>query len=543
MSTPIVIDDLSVSFRSGPVLSGIDLIAQPARRLALVGENGSGKSTLLRAVAGRLPAYAQVSGTVQAPADLVYVAQEPPFRDDETIAQVLASTLRPLREAVAQVEALAARLDEAEVATRYAEVLDWAIAHDAWDADRRAALAADRLGLAALDQTRLIGSLSGGQRTRLALATAITRRPEALLLDEPTNHLDDAAIEVLADFLRDLPGVVLMASHDRVFLDEVATDLYDLDPTAFGTDGLGGRRFGGGWSEYAEARRAARARWEETYALQQEEIKALRAATRIGADAIAHNRGPRDNDKFIYGFKGANVDRALARRKKDAVRRLDDAEAAQVRKPRPPLTFRSDLTATAGVGRAVVVRRLEVAGRLSVPVLDLGAGDHLLVTGANGSGKSTLLGVLSGRIAPTSGEVGVHARRVAELRQDPDFPDLRETPAARYLAVLGAARAEELPLRALGLIHPRDLTRPLGALSVGQRRRLDLALAIGRGPDLLLLDEPTNHLSLTLAGELEEAIGASSGSVVVASHDRWLRRRWAGATLALSHDRSAALPD
>jgi len=103
MSTPIVIDDLSVSFRSGPVLSGIDLIAQPARRLALVGENGSGKSTLLRAVAGRLPAYAQVSGTVQAPADLVYVAQEPPFRDDETIAQVLASTLRPLREAVAQV--------------------------------------------------------------------------------------------------------------------------------------------------------------------------------------------------------------------------------------------------------------------------------------------------------------------------------------------------------------------------------------------------------------------------------------------------------
>src|SRR6185436_18721859 len=119
-----------------------------------------------------------------------------------------------------------------------------------WDADRRAEVAAARLVLADLGADRVVGTLSVGQRTRLALATVMTTRPACLLLDEPTNHLDDAAIEVLTEFLLGLPGVVLLSSHDRVLLDDVCTDLVDLDPTAYGTDGSGGRRFGGGWTEY-----------------------------------------------------------------------------------------------------------------------------------------------------------------------------------------------------------------------------------------------------------------------------------------------------
>ncbi|MFT4289273.1 ATP-binding cassette domain-containing protein [Nocardioides sp.] len=529
---PIVVTDLTVAFRSGPVLSGIDLTASPGERVALVGENGTGKSTLLRAIAGTLPPYAQVTGAIAAPADLVWLPQEPPFGDDDTVADVLATTLRPLREAVARVEALADRLTDEQAAREYAEILDWAVAHDAWDADRRALLAADRLGLAGLDDGRRIGTLSGGQRSRLALATAITRRPDALLLDEPTNHLDDDAVAVLVELIRDLPGVVLLASHDRVFLDEAATHLVDLDPTAFGTDGDGGRRFGGGWTAYEEARSAARQRWEQTYAEQQEELKRLRAATRIGTGAIAHDRGPTDNDKLSYGFKGQQVEKTLARRKRDAQRRLAEAEEAQVRKPPSPLRLSTEL-ATAGSGRVVLIRGLVVADRLRLDRLDLVAGEHLLVTGPNGSGKSTLLGVLAGRITPTGGTVQVTARRVAELTQDPIFPDPRRTPQQLYRETLGEEYAAEQPLRHLGLVHPRDLGRPVGALSVGQRRRVALALVVATGPDLLLLDEPTNHLSLTLAGELEEAIGRSLGTVVAASHDRWLRRHWEGRELRL----------
>ena len=529
---PLVVTGLSVSYPDRAVLSGIDLVAQPGRRIGLVGENGVGKSTLLRAIAGRLPSRARATGTVTAPDDLVLLGQEAPLRGSATVEQVLAMTLAPLRTAVADVERLAARVTTAEGAQSYERALELALAHDAWDADRRAAQAAARLGLDGLDPARPVRTLSGGQRTRLALATIMTTRPGCLLLDEPTNHLDDDAIEVLTAFLRELPGVVVLASHDRVLLDDVCTDLVDLDAGALGTDGAGGRRFGGGWSAYEAARAEARRRWEETYALQQEELHRLRAGTRIGSDAIAHDRGPSDGDKFIYSFKGGRVDRTLARRRKDARRRLEDAERDEVRKPPTPLVFRGDLTAGAA-GRLVHVRDVEVAGRLRLDRLDLAAGEHLLVTGPNGSGKSTLLGVLSGRLPPTAGSVDVTARTVRELTQDPQVADPARYARAAYDDAVRAL-VDPPPLRELGLLHPRDHRTPVGHLSVGQRRRLALAVAIAASPDLLLLDEPTNHVSLVLAGELEQALATSPGGIVVASHDRWLRRRWSGPELTLT---------
>jgi len=532
---PLVVRDLRVAFGRRTVLDGIDLVAQPGRRIGLIGENGAGKSTLLQAVAGTLPELAEVSGTIERPADLALLAQEPPFADGDTIADVLATALRPLREAVATVERLAGRLDDPAAAEEYAAALDLALAHDAWDADRRALLAAEQLGLEHLDRQRPVGSLSGGQRTRLALATLMTRRPRCLLLDEPTNHLDDEAVALLTAFLRELPGVVVLTSHDRVLLDEACTDLVDLDPVGTGTDGRGGRRYGGGWTAYAQARAAARRRWEEIFAAQQEEIARLREATRIDRGAIAAGRGPRDNDKFIHAFKGANVDRALARRKRDAERRLEEAERDQVRRPPAPLRLSTGLTACGtGSGRAITVRELTVEGRLRLPALDVDGGERLLVTGANGTGKSTLLGVLSGRIAPTSGVVQVSAERVAELAQDPWFADPAASARAAYERAVGPDLAARRPLRSLGLLHPREHPKPVVLLSVGQRRRLALAIAVAGEPDLLLLDEPTNHLSLSLVTELEEAIGAGPGTVVVASHDRWLRRRWAGRSVALT---------
>jgi macrolide transport system ATP-binding/permease protein len=162
--------------------------------------------------------------------------------------------------------------------------------------------------------------------------------------------------------------------------------------------------------------------------------------------------------------------------------------------------------------------------------MDVPPGAHLLVTGANGSGKSTLLKVLAGEVRAT-GLVEVAARRVGHLPQEVTLTR-PERPAidAYELATTGRPAPA---LSELGLLHPRDVSRPVGVLSIGQQRRLALAILVARQPDLLLLDEPTNHISLALADELEEALQRSSGTVVVASHDRWLRRRWAGATLGL----------
>jgi macrolide transport system ATP-binding/permease protein len=164
-----------------------------------------------------------------------------------------------------------------------------------------------------------------------------------------------------------------------------------------------------------------------------------------------------------------------------------------------------------------------------VPLLDVAGGEHLLVTGANGSGKSTLLRVLAGMLSPTSGLVSVNARQVGYLPQDVTFRHPGRTPHQVYDGLTGSPT----PLGDLGLLHPRDLSRPVGALSHGQQRRLALAVIVAQRPDLLLLDEPTNHLSLSLAEELEESLQRSAGTVVIASHDRWLRRRWDGEELPL----------
>ena len=511
--------------RTRPVLDGVDLTASPGTRVGLIGENGSGKSTLLRVLAG---VDRPDSGDVRRPADLVYLPQEPEVAPDGTVGELLDRALQPLHDAVAELERLAGRISEEP--DRYDRVLAWAVQHDAWDADRRAEVTAAALGVSDLDRDRPVATLSGGQRTRLALAAALVRRPSALLLDEPTNHLDDTALDLLESGLVELPGVVVAASHDRTFLDRVCTELVDLDAGALGTDGHGGRRFSGRFSEYLEHRAAARRRWEERFAAEQEEIDRLREKARTGTEAIAHNRGPRDNDKFIHAFKGANVERTRARRVRDAGQRLERAQRDAVRKPPAPLRFSGRLSGPGTGGLAVSVRDLHVAGRVQVDVLDLAADGKLLVTGPNGSGKSTLLAVLAGRLEPDAGDVQVRARRVGLLAQDPDLGPPDHTVEQTYLDAVGH---DAVALRHLGLLPPAEHATPVGELSLGQRRRLSLAIAVAQAPDLLLLDEPTNHVSLALAAELEEALGTAPGAVVVTSHDRWLRSRWDGAVHAL----------
>ncbi|KGN36371.1 ABC-F family ATP-binding cassette domain-containing protein [Knoellia subterranea] len=518
--TALTLRDVTHTYDGRTILDGVDLTVAPGQRVGLIGENGAGKSTLIRLVAGlEEPTH----GTITTPQDLGYLAQDSGLDPRDTVGDVLTKALAPLHDAVAHLEKLAHDLTNPVAAQAYDDLLTWATHHDAWDADRRATLSAQRLGLAELDRDTRIAQLSGGQRSRLALAALLTRRPECLVLDEPTNHLDDAALDHLESELVQLPGALLVASHDRVFLDRVCTAVVDLDPSHFGTDGEGGRRFSGDYTAYREFRLESQRRWEEAYAVQQAELADLRSAARTSTSDVAHNRGPRDNDKFIHAFKGARVQKSATRRAKDAQQRIEVLEREQVPKPRPPLRFTGRFASNGRGAGSVRVRDLVVQGRVRVPRFDVAAGEHVLIEGANGSGKSTLLHVLAGRLAPDAGDVQVSARRIGLLGQDVDFVDPARTVRETYRAT-----GSEVLLGELGLVHPRDVDRPVGLLSEGQQRRLALAIVIGEQPDLLLLDEPTNHLSLALVEEVEEALVRTPVTVVVASHDRWLRERWTG---------------
>ncbi|MGW4490298.1 ABC-F family ATP-binding cassette domain-containing protein [Amycolatopsis sp. NPDC004368] len=541
MSLSLKAVDVVFGYGARTVLDGVSLTASAGRRLGLVGENGTGKSTLLRLLAGLEQPR---SGEILRGDDVGFLLQELPFAPSATFGHVLDHALADIRAAAARLDTLTAamtdRPDDAGVLDDYGKLLEWAQVHDLWDADRRAELVCDGLGLAGIGHDRRLGEMSGGQRSRLGLAALLIRRPATLLLDEPTNHLDDAALEFLEHQLAELSGVVVLSSHDRVFLDAVCTDIVDLDPAPADRLVGGATRYGGTYSDYLDQKRAERARWEQRFAEEQDELKELRESVAVTARRVAHNRAQSDGDKNLYNFKGGRVQKQVSRRVRNAQLRLDELEHDQVRKPPAPLRFRAQLTSASTVdGPAISVRDLVVPGRLHLDHLDVDGTTRLLVTGGNGAGKSTLLSVLAGRLAPTSGTVhfgpGV---RVGLLEQDVAFPDPAQQAHAVYRATLGE---DAPPLSHLGVLSPRDLARPVGELSVGQRRRLALAVLLADPPDVLLLDEPTNHISLTLAEELSAALGEAPGAVVLASHDRWLRRRWQGDHLDLRAAQSAAV--
>ncbi|MGR6915631.1 ABC-F family ATP-binding cassette domain-containing protein [[Actinomadura] parvosata] len=590
MSDALLARDLVRTLGVRRVLDGLSLTAAPGERIGLIGENGAGKTTLLRLLAG---VDRPDSGTVARPADLGFLHQELPFDARATIADVLADALREARADLAELDrlgqALAADPGDPALLAAYGARLEQAQERDSWDADRRAGIVLDRLGLGGLPHSRALASLSGGMRGRLALAALLIRRPAALLLDEPTNHLDDSAVAFVEEELRGMTGVVVVASHDRAFLDAVCTALLDLDPSMDGPV-----RYGGGYRAYLAEQRAERERWARRHADEQAELAELRGAVAVTARQVAQGGLRRDNEKMGYGHRAGRVQQQISRRVRNAARRLAELERDQLPPPPLPLRFHprpltTDATgapaadharlddaarldhavsgtsatpdadhaaahnaccahaveaarvggtsegADPGSERLLSLRRVRVPGRLAVDRLDLTSGDRLLVTGPNGAGKSSLLAVLAGRLE-AAGEVWRRpGLRVGLLAQDTVFERPDRTARETYELVLGAERAESVPLRSLGLLRPRDVDLRVGELSVGQRRRLALALLVADPPELLLLDEPTNHLSPRLSDELEEALGAQGpGAVVVASHDRWLRSRWQGRRLRLS---------
>jgi macrolide transport system ATP-binding/permease protein len=534
--SPLRADGISVHYGDRRVLSDVSLTVPPGARIGLIGENGVGKSTLLRVLAG---AEAPDSGVVSRPRRVGFLWQEVRFRPEDTLAALMEDALAEVRAIERELEAASAALagDDPAAAARYDDALSAAERAEVWTAESRRDALLDGLGVGAIPLGRRLSEVSGGQRSRFALAALLLGRPDALLLDEPTNHLDDSAAAFLESQLLGWHGPVLFASHDRAFLDSAATGLLDLDPARTGTT-----VFGGGYSAYLAEKAAERARWEKQYSDEQAELVALKHAVDVTARSIAWSGKVRDNDKFVKSYKGNTLDRQISRRVRNAGGRLEELTASQVRKPPKPLSFTGIPSGFQSLGEEagslLQADDLHVPGRLTLGRFAVEAESRVLVTGANGAGKSTLLSVLAGRVVPLVGTV--HRRRglrVELLEQDVRFADPAQTPRRIYELALGERRAEAVPLSGLGLIAPRDLDREVGLLSVGQQRRLALALIMARPPHVFLLDEPTNHLSLGLATELEEALGGYPGAVVVASHDRWLRERWSGEVVNLISSR------
>jgi ATPase subunit of ABC transporter with duplicated ATPase domains len=504
---------VSKSHGAQVVLAGVDLVVPPGARIGLVGPNGAGKSTLLRLLAG---VDEPDSGTIRTMPGLAvgFLPQERDPLPGETLRAYLARRTG-VAEPERRLDELAARLaGEPEQAGVHAGALEAFLARGGGDLEARARPTLAELGLAA-DLERPLVALSGGEAARVALASIVLSRVDVLLLDEPTNDLDFAGLARLEAFLGSFDGAAVIVSHDRAFLDRTVTKVVELDEwTHRATE------YAGGWSEYEAERARRRARHYERYegyvADQQRVEEQARRMQRWEERGYGQGRKKK---------KGKDVKKAYAKKLGNLQR---------VEKPYEPWELRLGLAPAARSGKVVVRLQGAVVERGSFRLgpldLEVAWGERLALVGRNGSGKTTLLEALLGRLPLGHGSRFAGPGVVlGELEQRRETFAGREPLLDAFVAESGLPAEEARTLLAKFELGADDVLRAAASLSPGERTRAVLALLSARGVNCLVLDEPTNHLDVEAIEELERALAAYEGTVLLVTHDRVFLERF-GAT-------------
>lgn len=530
---------ISRSFGPDLVLDRVSLTVNRGERIALIGPNGSGKSTLVRILAGLdRPDSGHVACT---PANIRIGYLPQALRDLEagTVGDVLLRARGDLGRSERHMEELQEALAAPDVSSSATETLlaAYAEAQTVWESaggyDRahRAERIGAGLGIDAFGYTTPVAQLSGGEKTRLGLARLLLDEPDLLVLDEPTNHLDVDALEWLETFMLDFPGASLLVSHDRAFLDAVATRTLGLDGE---TRTL--RGYAGGYSAFEVAREAERQRHLAAWQDQQAYIKQVETdIRRIKGDALGIQQGPKRGRDF-YGAVSAKVAKQAKARERKLERYLESDE--RVDKPRAGWGLKLDLQEQSG-GSQVVVRAEELVFAypgcpplLSNVTFDLLMGQRIALTGPNGAGKTTLFRLLRGDLVPTAGTQRVSPSLVVGyLAQESETLDPEQTILESLRSVVAWSETEARSFLHRFLFGGDMPYRRVGVLSYGERVRLQLALLAASPPvgssTFLLLDEPLNHLDIPARERFEEALGLFTGPILVVSHDRYFVRRFA----------------
>jgi ATPase subunit of ABC transporter with duplicated ATPase domains len=495
------------SYGAHTVLDHADLALGPRSRVGVVGPNGAGKSTLLRLLAGlERPDEGRVERT---PATLAvgYLPQEHDARPRETLLGFLAR-----RTGVASAQADLERHTTEWEPDAYAAALERFLALGGGDLEHRAGAVCAELGLpVSLEQET--ATLSGGEAARAGLAAVLLSRFDVLLLDEPTNDLDFDGLDRLERFLDRFDGGLAVVSHDRAFLDRTIDRIAEIDPWTGRV-----REWSGSWSEYEAQRDRDRTRRYAAFERGQErrrEIEALLHARRTQARA-----GGAAADR-----RGTHALMTKVRQAERALERVDTVD-----KPYEPWELRLSLAARQRTGDTVLALEGAVATRgafrLGPIDVDLVPGERLAVTGRNGSGKSTLLALLLGDLPLVAGRRVVgRSTVVGALDQRRVAYDGADTLLDVFLRRTGLQPLEARTLLAKFDLGGDHVARACTTLSPGERTRAHLAELMARGVNCLVLDEPTNHLDLEAIEELESALAAYEGTVVVVSHDRCFLER------------------
>ena len=525
MAAQLVATGLGVSHGGRTLFGDVDLVVAPGDVIGLVGANGAGKSTLLRLLAGvDEPEHGSVA---IAPPDATvgWLPQERDRIPGETVEQYLGRRTG-VTAAQHELDRATVALADGELGSddRYSTAFDRWMAIGAADLVDRAGAVLDQVGLGVgLDRT--MTSLSGGQAARAGLASLLLSRFDVLLLDEPTNDLDLAGLDQLERFVTEVTAGVVVVSHDREFLSRTTRSILELDLHQQSV-----ALYGGGYDAYLVERERSRSHARERYEEYSDRVSDLteRARTqRAWADKGARTarRDRSERDKFIRHHDIATSEQ-LAGKARRTDRMLERLEV--VEEPRKEWELRMSIAGAPPSGRVVAVLNDATARRgefeLGPVTLQIDRGDRVAITGPNGSGKTTLLALLLGGLAPDRGSAtlgaGVEVGEIDQVRTAFLGDGSLLESFAEAMPELPASEVRTLLAKfGLGAEH---VARAAASLSPGERTRAGLALLQARGVNLLVLDEPTNHLDLVAIEQLESALDAFDGTVLLVTHDRRL---------------------
>ncbi len=497
---------LSIAFGSRPLLDGGTIAILEGERVGVVGRNGCGKSTFLKiAAAAQAPDSGQV--TLRRGLLIGYLPQDFELEDQLSVHEAV-------MKGAAAVQSLLAEYDLAPAdSSRAADLLQRIEQLDGWELESRAKAILSHLN--APEPSRIVGTLSGGEKRRVALCRALIARPDLLVLDEPTNHLDTESIQWLEDFLAKYRGTCLFVTHDRYFLDRVSTRIVEITQGKFisfqgnYTDFLIAQMHRESVAEHAEHRREKFLRRELEWVRRAPSARRTKSIDRVERYFEMASAGPPE--------KLGDVDIILP----------------------PPKELGNRVISIRNVSYSIEQRVL-----ISKLTLEIPPNARIGVVGRNGVGKTTLLRLLTGELQPTSGTIELGARTELNvvdqhrLQIDPSRTVWDEVGEGKETVKLGE---ETLSLRAYlrrFLFTEDRIGQAISQLSGGERSRVLLAKILKRGGNVLLLDEPTNDLDLSTLRLLEEALIQFKGTIVLVSHDRYFMNRVCTHTLALNGDGS-----
>lgn len=518
------VEHLYKYFNGQALLKDINFTVEDREAVGLIGINGCGKSTLLNIITGS-EGYDKTpeglgSVNIAGKASIGFLRQNSGLNSELTIGEEMKNAFAPLLETLDKMKVLEKKMadggDIDSISHEYAELSSYFEARDGYRIDVKIKQVLNGMGFGSTPTDRVISTLSGGEKTRLALAKLLLEEPNLLILDEPTNHLDFETLMWLEDYLKGYKGAIIIVSHDRYFLNKVCTRICEIEQGRLTS-------YRGDYSSYLVQKKMNSERQLKEYEAQQKEIAKLK-------DYVAKNLVRASTSK-------------MAKSRQHMLDRIERIDKPLMYSKPPKIKLEYDIEPTKDIVRVVDCPLVVGDGAdkkelIKSLTMNVRRGEHVAIIGANGIGKTSILKLIQGIIPHEGGNISWGGNvKISYFEQEHAILDPHKTVLEEIMDRYPRL-SEQQARSVLGavLLTGENVFKPISVLSGGERAKLCFAImALNRG-NVLVLDEPTNHLDLSTKEVLEDALAEFGGTIILVSHDRYLLNKVASRIIEIKHD-------